>query len=148
MDDKQKDNLFYVCILLEYIARKTANRRCDVISYFDKDDINREMCMADVNMEMTFDEVASGLIVDYGISRGQFDTVRTCRFTVPSVISIGRVFQDLILAVRRPDQGIEQTLIDVFSSFISDEIADFNANIYYSNPDYLRCCYLEGELLP
>ena len=37
--------------------------------------------------------------------------------------------------------------MNVFASFISDEISDFNTNVYYSNPDYLRCCYEEGMLL-
>ena len=40
-----------------------------------------------------------------------------------------------------------QAIIDVFSSFISDEISDFNSSVYYSNPDYLRCSYKEGILL-
>ena len=40
-----------------------------------------------------------------------------------------------------------QAILDAFSSFISDEISDFNSNVYYTNPDYIRCCYLEGEML-
>ena len=36
---------------------------------------------------------------------------------------------------------------DIFSSFITDEISDFNSNVYYTNPDYLRCSYLEGKML-
>ena len=40
-----------------------------------------------------------------------------------------------------------QAILDVLSSFISDEISDFNSNVYYTNPDYIRYCYLEGEML-
>lgn len=40
-----------------------------------------------------------------------------------------------------------QAILDVFSFFISDEISDFNSNVYYTNQDYIRCCYLEGEML-
>ena len=40
-----------------------------------------------------------------------------------------------------------QAILDVFSSFITDEISDFNSNVYYTNPDYLRCSYLEGKML-
>ena len=42
---------------------------------------------------------------------------------------------------------IEKTIKEVFSSFISDEISNFNSNVYYSNPDYLRCSYLDGRML-
>ena len=42
---------------------------------------------------------------------------------------------------------IEKTIKEVFSSFISDEISNFNSNVYYSNPDYIKCSYEAGELL-
>ena len=45
------------------------------------------------------------------------------------------------------DDDVEQAMIDVFTSFICDEISDFNSNVYYSNPDYIRCSYLDGRLL-
>lgn len=145
-DKRTEDNLFYFCILLEYIARKTANRRSDVIRYFDRNDVRREMCLAEINRELTFDQVAAALIADYRIARGEFDTIRECRYTIPSVISIGRLYQQLVLDVCE-DENYGQAVIDVFSSFISDEIADFNSDIFYRNPDYLKQSYLEGRLL-
>ena len=38
-------------------------------------------------------------------------------------------------------------LIRIFSSFISDEISNFNTDLYYQNPSYLECSYKEGHLL-
>lgn len=38
-------------------------------------------------------------------------------------------------------------LIKIFTSFISDEISDFNTDLYYQNPDYIECSYKEGKLL-
>ncbi len=38
-------------------------------------------------------------------------------------------------------------LMKIFSSFISDEISDFQTDVYYQNPNYLECCYREGHLL-
>ena len=46
-----------------------------------------------------------------------------------------------------PSLHAAQAILDVFSSFITDEISDFNSNVYYTNPDYLRCSYLEGKML-
>jgi len=45
------------------------------------------------------------------------------------------------------EEDASQGIIDVFSSFITDEISDFNSSVYYTNPDYLRCSYLSGEML-
>ena len=146
MNDKRKDDIFYVCTLIEYIARETRNHRKDIIAYFDKDDLSRQLRLAEVNHSLSFEQVSDELIEEYNISNGDFDTVAECKYTVPSVTSIGRVYQMLVLAVCK-DDNVEQSMIDVFSSFISDEISDFNSNVYYSNPDYLRCSYLEGMML-
>ncbi len=56
------------------------------------------------------------------------------------------LYHGLVLATMKNDDAA-QAIIDVFSSFISDEISDFNSNVYYTNPDYLRCSYLEGKML-
>jgi uncharacterized membrane protein len=62
------------------------------------------------------------------------------------VTAIGRVYQRLIFDVMKSNQLIE-TIKLVYSSFISDEISNYNSNLYYSNPDYLKCSYEEGMLL-
>lgn len=146
MNNKRKDDIFYVCTLIEYIARETRNHRKDIIAYFDKDDLSRQLRLAEVNHSLSFEQVSDELIEEYNISNGNFDTVADCKYTVPSITSIGRVYQMLVLAVCK-DDNVEQAMIDVFSSFISDEISDFNSNVYYSNPDYLRCSYLNGMML-
>ena len=56
------------------------------------------------------------------------------------------LYQELVLSTMKTEDAA-QGIIDIFSSFISDEISDFNSNVYYTNPDYLRCSYLEGKML-
>lgn len=146
MNSKRKDDVFYVCTLIEYIARETRNHRKDIISYFDKSDLSRQLRLAEVNHCLSFEQVAEELIEEYNISNGDFDTVAECKYTVPSITSIGRVYQMLVLSICK-DDDVEQAMIDVFTSFICDEISDFNSNVYYSNPDYIRCSYLDGRLL-
>ena len=53
----------------------------------------------------------------------------------------------LILDVKKDDEDIIQVLFNVFLSFISDEISNFNSSVYYSSPEYLKYSYLEGKLL-
>ena len=146
MNNQKNDDLFYVCTLIEYIGRETCNHRKDVISYFDKRSLNRQLRLAGINHCLSFEQVAGELIEEHGIPTGDFNTVKECKYTVPSVTSIGRVYQMLILATCTGDD-VAQAMTDVFSSFISDEISDFNSSVYYRNPDYLRCSYLEGRLL-
>ncbi|HIR70461.1 MAG TPA: hypothetical protein IAA55_04185 [Candidatus Pullilachnospira gallistercoris] len=146
MTEKQKDDIYYVCSLIEFIARKTKNHRQDVIRHFSKADVERQLRLAEVNHCLSFEQVADELIEDYGISDGDFDTVKECRYDVPSFLSIGMLYQELVLSTMKTEDA-PQGIIDIFSSFISDEISDFNSNVYYTNPDYLRCSYLEGKML-
>ena len=146
MTEKQKDDIYYVCSLIEFIARKTKNHRQDVIRHFSKADVERQLRLAEVNHCLSFEQVADELIEDYGVSDGDFDTVKECRYDVPSFLSSGMLYQELVLSTMK-NEDAAQGIIDVFSSFISDEISDFNSNVYYTNPDYLRCSYLEGKML-
>lgn len=144
MTDKEKDDLFYVCSLIEFIARKTFNYRKDVIKYFSKDILKWQLKVAEVNHCLSFEQVSDELIEMLKIKNGNFDSVGKCKYTVPSHISIGRVFQNLIVDIAEDD--VIQAIIDVFRSFISDEISNFNSNVFYSNPDYLKCSYLNGKM--
>jgi len=70
-----------------------------------------------------------------------------CKYTVPSIQAIGKEYQRLIIDVMDKDSEVVTVLYDVFKSFISDEISDFNSSVYYSSPQYLKYSYLEGKLL-
>lgn len=146
MTEKQKNDVLYVCSLIETIARKTKNHRQDVIRHFTKAGIERQLRLAEVNHCLSFEQVSDEMIEDLNIPDGDFDTAAECRYTVPSATSIGMLYQGLVLSTMK-DDDVAQAIRDVFSSFITDEISDFNSNVYYTNPDYLRCSYLEGKML-
>ena len=108
--------------------------------------MERQLRLAEVNHCLSFEQVSDELIEDYNISDGTFDTVAECCYTVPSFTSIGRLYQGLVLSTMKNDDAA-QAILDVFSSFISDEISDFDTDLYYQNPDYIECSYKEGKLL-
>lgn len=146
MDEKRKDDIYYVCTMIEFVARATNNRRRDVVARLSKKNIEHQLKVAEVNHCLEFEQVSDEWIEQYGIPTGNYNTIKECKYTVPSVTAIGRVYQQLVIATAEANEEA-QTIIDVFSSFISDEISNFNSNVYYSSPDYLRCSYEEGVLL-
>lgn len=146
MTKKRKDDIYYVCTMIEFVARATNNRRKDVVKKLTKKNIEHQLKVAEVNHSLSYEQVSEEWIEQYGIVEGNFDTIKECRYTIPSVTSIGRVYQQLVIETMEVNEEA-QAIIDVFSSFISDEISNFNSNVYYSNPDYLKCSYEEGILL-
>lgn len=146
MNEKRKDDIYYVCTMIEFVARVTKNHRRDVIKRLTKKNIEHQLKVAEVNHCLSFEQVSDEWIEQYDISMGNYDTVSECKYTVPSVMAIGRVYQQLVLAIMEMNEEA-QAIINVFSSFMSDEISNFNSNVYYSNPDYIKCSYEAGFLL-
>ena len=115
MTEKQKNDVLYVCSLIETIARKTKNHRQDVIRHFTKAGIERQLRLAEVNHCLSFEQVSDELIEDLNIPDGDFDTAAECRYTVPSATSIGMLYQGLVLSTMK-DEDAAQAILDVFSS--------------------------------
>lgn len=147
MNDALKNDLFYVCCLIEFIGRKTKNRRSTIVQILGKEELARQLDIAEVNHCLSFEQVSDEIIEYFNILEGDYDTVGLCKYNIPSVQAIGKVYQRLIISIISEQDNLEDVLFKVFSSFISDEISDFNSSVYYSNPDYLKCSYLEGRLL-
>lgn len=148
MTEIEKNNLFYVCSLIEFIGRKTKNRRATIVKILGKQELDRQLELADVNHSLSFEQVSDEIIEYFNIQEGDFDSVEQCKYDVPSFQAIGKEYQRLIIDVRLEQDNIVDVLYAVFQSFISDEISDFNSSVYYSTPEYLKYSYLEGKLLP
>lgn len=146
MNSDFKNDLFYFCSMVEYIGRKTHNKVSDIISKMSDDDIKHELKSACVNHSLSFEQVSDEWQLKYKINESNFDNIKTCKYNVPSYTSIGKVYQRLILDVSNKD-NIIKNIRNVYASFISDEISNFNSNVYYSNPSYILESYLNGSLL-
>lgn len=141
-----KDDLLYFCSMIEFVARKTRNNLKTVISSMSDNDIKHELESASVNHCLSFEQVSDEWIDKYRIKEGNFDNISNCKYTIPSYTSIGKVYQRLILNISN-DNDICKNIRNVYNSFICDEISNYNSNLYYSNPDYIKCCFKSGKLL-
>ena len=146
MTEKERNDYFYVCALIEYIARETLNHRSDVVKTIGKKGIEKLLHDAEVDHCLSFEQVSDEVISDYGIKQGNFDTVTGCKYSVPSFLDIGKLYSIMIEDCAKPGEELQE-LLNIFSSFISDEISNFNTDLYYQNPDYLEWSYREGRLL-
>ena len=86
------------------------------------------------------------LIKQYNILEGDFDTITGCKYKIPGFMDIGILYSIMIENCAESGKEVDE-LINIFSSFISDKISDFQTDIYYQNPSYLECSYKSGYLL-
>ena len=146
MTAKEQNDYFYVCALIEYIARKTKNHRSDIVKTIGRQGMEKLLYDAEVNHCLSFEQVSDEVIAHYKIEQGKFDTIANCKYSVPSYLDIGKLYSIMIEDCAQPGEELSE-LINIFTSFISDEISDFNTDLYYQNPDYLEWSYREGKLL-
>ena len=93
--ESQKDNdLFYTCSLIDYIARKTKNKRVAVVDALGKERIAKIYDLADIYHSDNIERVS-----------------------------------------------------EVYHSFISDKIDDYNSSVYYENPSYIFECFIQNKIL-
>lgn len=142
---KNDNNLFYVCSLIEYIARKTRNNRYDIVNRLDRD-LQRIYDYADVFHCEPIEKVADDFIQRDYIQNGNYDNLVECRYIIPDYWDIGEVFARLIEDCYEENNFING-IKEVYASWLADKILNFNSDLYYQSREYIALCYKEGKVL-
>ena len=100
MNDSLKNDLFYLCTMIEYIGRVTKNTRRDVVLLLGKKELERQLDLAQVNHCLSIEQVGDELIQEFHINEGNFDSVGESRYTVPSITAIVKDYQRLICEMK------------------------------------------------
>lgn len=146
MGIKNTNHLFFTCSLIEYIGRRMKRTRKEVTDYLGKDRIARIYEYADVFHCEPIEKVAAEFIEESGITEGNFDNVKECRYSVPDYWDIGEVYERLI-EDSYADEQIVDGIWEVYHSWIDAHISDYNTDFYYQPRDYIAACYKEGVVL-
>ncbi len=146
MGTKNNNNLFFTCSLIEYIGRTVKQKRGDVVKVLGKNRIERIYSYADVFHCEPIEKVAWEFIEESSMETGNFDNVALCRYTIPDYWDIGEVYERLI-EDSYSDQDIVKGIWEVYHSWISEAISDYNTDFYYQPRDYIAVCYDEGKVL-
>lgn len=146
--EPQKENdLFFTCSLIDYIARKTKNRRSTVVNALGKANLSKIYELADIYHSDNIDRVSEDYIEIAGITDGTFDNISIAKYAIPSHWDIGKVYKRLILGIaREKNMEIIEALFSAYNSFVSDKIEDFNSSFYYDAPQNILNAYLYGVI--
>ena len=127
-------------ILLGYISYEKAYIVTNFIFWF--------MFVVLCNNMPSIKIVSDDFIEEAKISVGNFDNVGECQYAVPSHWDIGKVYKRLIKQVALEKKiDVVDAIIEVYHSFISDKIDDYNSSVYYENPSYIFECFIQNKIL-
>ena len=146
-EDTKENDLFFTCSLIEYIARKTKNRRGNVVNALGFQRLQKIYELADIYHSDNIDRVSDDFIAEAGIQKGDFDNVAAGKYSIQYHWDMGKVYKRLILGIARErDMDIIEALIEGYNSFVSEKIDDYNSSFYYDNPQNILNAYLYGEI--
>ena len=146
--EDQKDNdLFFTCSLIEYIARKTKNKRSVVVNALGRTSIEKIYDLADIYHSDNIDSVSDEFIQKAALSEGSFDNISAAKYAVPSHWDIGKVYKRLILGItKETGLSIVDALFEAYNSFVSDKIDDYNSSFYYEAPQNILNAFIYGTI--
>lgn len=145
-ENKRDNDLFFVCSLIEYIARKTKNTKADVVSAIGNKKLMKIFQLADVYHSENMAKLTEELIKEHRIKIGLFDNVSNCQYSVPTHWDIGKVYKRLLIEIEKETgTDIIDLLAEVFNSPIAQKIDDYNSSMYYESPEYIYESYKQGK---
>ncbi|MDO5425761.1 MAG: hypothetical protein Q4F41_18790 [Eubacteriales bacterium] len=146
-ETKESNDLFFTCSLIDYIARKTKNRRKDVVNALGPARIRKIYDLADVYHSDNIDRVSEDFIAEASIQEGDFDNVEACRYAIPSHWDIGKVYKRLVLGIMDAEKvSVEEAIRRAYNSFVSEKIDDYNSSFYYDAPQNILNAYIYQEI--
>ena len=144
-EDPKENDLFFTCSLIEYIARKTKNKRSDIVNTLGRTRLTKIYDLADIYHSDNIERVSDDFIEEADITEGTFDNIASAKYAIPSHWDIGKVYKRLILGIsREKEMDIIEALMTAYNSFVSDKIQDFNSSFYYDAPQNILNAWLYG----
>ena len=146
-EDRKDNDLFFTCSLIDYISRKTKNKRADVVNLLGEDRLRKIYDLADVYHSDNIETVSDSFIEKSGLKEGTFDNVSDAKYAVPSHWDIGKIYKRLILGISR-EKGLSvmDSLFEAYHSFVTDKIQDYNSSFYYDAPQNILNAFLDGKI--
>lgn len=146
-ETKEENDLFFICSLIEYISRKTKNRKETVIKKLGEENLTKIYELAEIYHSENIEKVSDEFIQKVQIEMGDYDHISNCKYRIPTYWEIGKVYKRLIVKLTKEKNNYIKCMIEVLSSWIIEKIDNYNSSMYYENPDYIYACYIEGKVL-
>lgn len=147
-EEVKEDDLYFMCYMIERVARTLHVRNKDVVNAIGYDELARNISLASVLHSENPLKVVEDWINEYNLKKGNFDILDVDRELVdkpPTETQIGKVYKRLILNTLESNEDYIQGLIRVYNSPICETIDNYNCSAYYEpTPIIVRSYYSGG----
>lgn len=142
-----KNDLFFICYMIERVARKLHQPNCYVVNSIGEKELYKQICDAPVLHCENPLKIESEWINNYNLKQGNFiisDVDKDLCEKIPSETSIGKVYMRLITDTLLPDEDYIQGLIRIYNDSICKTIDNYNSSAYYEPSYFIARAYFNG----
>lgn len=147
-EEIQMDDVFYICYMIERVARRLHQKNQYVVNKIGKDEMYHLLSVANILHAKNPLDVEDDWIQDYGLQKGDYDVTvvdRELVSEIPTPIQMGKVYQRLIRDTASQSENYVDGIFRIYNSEICDVIDNYNCSAYYE-PSYViaRAYYAGG----
>lgn len=142
-----QDDVFYVCSLIERIARHLKQPNRYVVNCMGKRGVAEKLSLANVMHSENQQAVVERLIQEYRMQTGSFDVTNVNPDLVshiPGEQDMGKVYMRLILSTLYSWEDYADAILRIYNDKICRTIDNYNGSAYYEPSYYLTRCYYSG----
>lgn len=143
----QKNDLYFICYMIERVARKLRQRNSYVVNHIGKENLKHLISVANVLHAENPIAVEDEWIGEYSLVEGNIDVTNVddeLVERVPSTIQMGKVYQRLISDTALPEENEVDGIIRVYNNPICDVIDNYNCSAYYEPSYVIARAYQNG----
>lgn len=146
-EDIQSDDLYFICYMIERVARKLHQKNRYVVNKIGKDGIYHLISVANVLHAENPLSVEDEWIEQYALEDGDFDVSNVEKELVsqiPTATQMGKVYQRLIRDTFLVDEDYVEGIFRIYNHEICDVIDNYNCSAYYEPSYVIARAYQSG----
>ena len=142
-----ENDLFFVCYMIERVARKLHQPNKYVVDAMGYDELYRQLSLASVLHSENPLKVENDWIEENQLAEGRFDVTKVrddLNVRVPSATQMGKVYKRLIVSTLSKGEDWVKALIRVYSSPICKTLDNYNTSAFYEPAPVIARAYAVG----
>ena len=146
-DKVNADDLYFVCYMIERIARQLKQPNKYVVNAMGHDELAKKLSLADVLHSENPLAVAADWIDEYHLEPGNYDVEAVnpelCS-SIPTATQMGKVYKRLILNTLQNKEDFADGILRVYNDPICEVIDNYNGSAYYEPSPFIARSYYAG----
>lgn len=149
-EDITENDLFFVCSMIERVARHIKQRNKYVVNKIGYDNLLRQLSIAETLHSENPLQVVDDWTDEFQLENGSFDITDVDKelcTNIPTSLDMGKVYMRLILQTRLDAEDYAQGIIRVYNDDICETIDNYNSSAYYEPSYFIARSYFAGGFM-